>query len=38
MGANKEYGMDTPLQITFHNMDSSAAIETVIRERVGKLE
>ena len=38
MGANKEYSMDTPLQITFHNMDSSAAIETVIRERVAKLE
>jgi len=30
--------METPLQITFHNMDSSAAIETAIRERVAKLE
>ena len=30
--------MNTPLQITFHNTDSSEAIETVIRERVAKLE
>ena len=30
--------METPLQIAFHNMDSSPAIETAIRERVAKLE
>ena len=30
--------MNTPLQITFHNTDSSEVIETVIRERVAKLE
>ncbi len=30
--------METLLQITFHNMESSPALETVIRERVAKLE
>ena len=30
--------METPLKITFHNMDSSPALETVMRERVAKLE
>jgi len=30
--------METPLQITFHNMDSSPALETEIRDRVAKLE
>ncbi len=38
MGPNKEHRMNTPFQITFHNTDSSEAIETVIRERVTKLE
>lgn len=30
--------METQLQITFHNMDPSPALENVIRERVAKLE
>ena len=30
--------MDTPLQITFHNTNLPGAIETVIHERVTKLE
>ena len=38
MGSNKEHRMNTPLQIAFHNTDSLEAIETVIRERVAKLE
>ena len=38
MSPNKEHRMNTPLQITFHNTDSSEVIETVIRERVAKLE
>ena len=30
--------MDTPLQITFKNLDSSIAVEAKIREKVDKLE
>lgn len=30
--------MQTPLQVTFHNMPPSPALETVIRERAAKLE
>lgn len=30
--------MDIPLEIAFHNVDSSAEIESLIREHVGKLE
>lgn len=30
--------MQTPLQITFRDMESSAAVETRIREKAGKLE
>jgi cold shock CspA family protein/ribosome-associated translation inhibitor RaiA len=30
--------MDVPLEIAFHNLESSAAVETRVRERVAKLE
>jgi len=30
--------MDVPLEIAFHNLESSTAVETRIRERVAKLE
>ena len=30
--------MDIPLDIVFHNMPSSATVETDIRNRVGKLD
>lgn len=30
--------MELPIQITFHGMDHSAALEAAIRERAGKLE
>ena len=30
--------METPVQISFHNMDTSPALEAEIRERVAKLE
>ena len=30
--------MQVPLEIVFHNVDRSAAVETAVRERVAKLE
>lgn len=30
--------MKTPVQVTFHNMEHSPAVETAIRERAGQLE
>ena len=30
--------MDVPLEIAFHNLESSATVETRVRERVAKLE
>jgi ribosomal subunit interface protein len=31
-------GMQVPLEVRFHNMDHSAAVEAAIRERTAKLE
>ena len=35
---NKVPKMQIPLEVTFHNMDQSEAVEANVRERVAKLE